>query len=338
MKGKFLGLMLGVVLIGANLYAADGDLIVNGNLGVGTTTPTQKLDVAGYIKGQSGLCIGNDCRTAWPSGGGGLSGAGTVNYLPKWIGSSSLGNSSLIDSGNGITVGITSSQGITVNQATAGNQAWLLFSDGGTQKWQLGKQTDNNFFIYDSATGKNSFWAGGGNVGLAVNGGYVGVGTTSPSYQLQLTTDSAAKLSTNTWTIASDSRLKTNIQPYTKGLKEILQINPVTYQYNGKGGIGHYKVKKKDPQTGEEVETDVVDTALLSRTNVGVVAQDIQAVVPESVTSHKGKINNDDTVETDILDFNSHSLTFILINAVKELKAEIDALNQQIADLKMKAK
>ena len=36
-----------------------------GNVGIGTTDPSQKLDVAGYVKGQSGLCIGSDCRTSW---------------------------------------------------------------------------------------------------------------------------------------------------------------------------------------------------------------------------------------------------------------------------------
>lgn len=40
--------------------------VSNGNVGIGTTNPTQKLDVAGYIKGQSGVCISNDCKTSWP--------------------------------------------------------------------------------------------------------------------------------------------------------------------------------------------------------------------------------------------------------------------------------
>lgn len=47
-----------------------GDAIFDGNVGIGTIAPTQKLDVEGYVKGRTGLCIGNDCKTSWPSGGG----------------------------------------------------------------------------------------------------------------------------------------------------------------------------------------------------------------------------------------------------------------------------
>ncbi|GEM_PF-3206520 len=52
--------------------AGDDKVIIkgNGNVGIGTTNPQAKLDVAGYVKGRDGLCIGNDCRTSWPEGGG----------------------------------------------------------------------------------------------------------------------------------------------------------------------------------------------------------------------------------------------------------------------------
>jgi hypothetical protein len=80
-------------------------------------------------------------------------------------------------------------------------------------------------------------------------------------------------------------------------------------------------------------EKDVVDTDLLSKTYVGIIAQDIQTVLPETVTSHRDKLNAYDSVDTDILDFDAHSLTFILINAVKELNAKIDSLNRHIASL-----
>lgn len=38
------------VLIAENLFAADGDLIVNGKVGVGTTTPGYKLDILGNAR------------------------------------------------------------------------------------------------------------------------------------------------------------------------------------------------------------------------------------------------------------------------------------------------
>lgn len=63
--------------------AVNGLIVQLGNVGIGTQSPSQLLDVAGYIKGQSGLCIGSDCRTSWPastsySAGSGISISGTT--------------------------------------------------------------------------------------------------------------------------------------------------------------------------------------------------------------------------------------------------------------------
>lgn len=44
--------------------ASNGLIVQTGNVGIGVVSPTQKLDVAGYVNG-TGLCIGNDCRTSW---------------------------------------------------------------------------------------------------------------------------------------------------------------------------------------------------------------------------------------------------------------------------------
>lgn len=46
------------------------NLYLGGDLGIGTVSPTERVDVVGFVKGRTGLCIGNDCRTAWPAGGG----------------------------------------------------------------------------------------------------------------------------------------------------------------------------------------------------------------------------------------------------------------------------
>ena len=58
--------------------------------------------------------------------------------------------------------------------------------------------------------------------------------------------------------------------------------------------------------------------------------QDIQEVFPDAVQTYKALFNEDDTEETELLLFNPSELTFTLINAVKELKAEIELLKQQI--------
>jgi len=46
MKKLIFGLMAGLLLVGVNALAGDGDLIVNGNAGIGTTTPSTKLHVS----------------------------------------------------------------------------------------------------------------------------------------------------------------------------------------------------------------------------------------------------------------------------------------------------
>jgi len=48
----------------------------------------------------------------------------------------------------------TSRSGIRIDN-TAGYQSQILLADGGTDKWQFGKQTDNTFFLYDATATKN---------------------------------------------------------------------------------------------------------------------------------------------------------------------------------------
>jgi hypothetical protein len=66
---KILVLMLGFLLIAVNLYAA-GDLIVEGNIGIGTTTPASKLDVNGSTKINGGIWADGTTGSTPTSGAG----------------------------------------------------------------------------------------------------------------------------------------------------------------------------------------------------------------------------------------------------------------------------
>jgi len=140
------------------------------------------------------------------------------------------------------------------------------------------------------------------------NGGILiqGVVHDNTGYQLSLSANSAAKPSTNTWTVTSDERVKTNITQYTKGLETILAINPVTYDYNGKAGFDSTSIG-----------------------NIGIIAQDVLNVIPESINTYHALLNEDDEEKTELYNFDSHALTFILINAVKQLSAEIELLKSK---------
>lgn len=292
---KIMGLMVGFMLICGSAYAGNGDLLVLGKLGIGTANPAAHFQIS----------------------------QGTAdNYVDSNTGNLNIVSNSLVGYpaiGYNIASGNT---GNTWRFMGADNASWIQFQGNRINFFQSTNAPSSGAVITPNPT-------------ITIDQvGNTGIGTANPGYKLHVGTDSAGKPSTNMWTIASDARLKQNIQPYTKGLNEIVNIMPVTYKYNGKGGIGQSKVKLTDAKTGESVETIVIDTDLLSKTNVGVIAQDIQLIVPEAITSHKAKIDENDQIETDILDFNSHPLTFIMINAIKELKAQIDSLNQQIAILK----
>ena len=156
----------------------------------------------------------------------------------------------------------------------------------------------------DGAGGQNEAFAFCGN-------GRFGIGTLAPAYALQVSTDSAAKPSTNTWTIASDARIKNILGDYEKGLDEICQLRPIRYTYNNKAGF---------PESlGEQVS---------------IVAQDAKIPFPECVGTFKAKLEETDKEETELYNWNGHAVTFALINSVKTLKAMVEQVTADFENYK----
>ena len=104
-----------------------------------------------------------------------------------------------------------------------------------------------------------------------------------------------------TWSITSDQRLKKNIVDNTVGLSAISQIQVRNFEY----------------RTADEVtELEPQNAINIKGVQLGAIAQELQAILPDCVK----------TESTGVMSVDTTNLTWYLINAVKELKAEIDLL------------
>jgi hypothetical protein len=110
----------------------------------------------------------------------------------------------------------------------------------------------------------------------------------------------------SSWSTTSDFRLKKNIVDNTEGLDVISQIRVRNFEY----------------RTEYEV-TELPAHTVINKQGVqlGVIAQELQAVLPDCVKEES----------TGVLTVDQDNLTWYLINAVKELKAELDALKAKVA-------
>ena len=117
------------------------------------------------------------------------------------------------------------------------------------------------------------------------------------------------------WVSLSDETVKENIQPYTAGLNEILQLEPVNYNY----------IKA----LGEELN---------ARNFVGLTAQSAIKVMPEMKTQNTpalsktvfDRIKRETNLDpTQFLGLDPSPLVYALINAVKELTGRLENLEVQ---------
>jgi len=109
-----------------------------------------------------------------------------------------------------------------------------------------------------------------------------------------------AVYATNGTIQTSDIRLKTNIQPLKYGLREVLAMKPVSYNW------------KTTPDSDNKI---------------GLVAQEVRKIVPEVVVGDETKEN---------IGMNYAELVPVLINAIKDQQGQIDDLKKQVAELKKK--
>jgi endosialidase-like protein len=133
------------------------------------------------------------------------------------------------------------------------------------------------------------------------NGGNVGIGTSAPTDTLSVN-GTASKPGGGTWAVFSDQRLKNIKGNYTSGLRAVMKLQPLRYEYKPDNALGI-----KSP--GE---------------HIGFGAQAVQQVIPEAVT----------TSSSGYLMVNNDPIIWTMLNAIKEQQQEIVELKKQIRQLR----
>ena len=297
---------LGVALTPLTLQASSFTFDT-GNVGIGTTSPGYKLDVlgdsrfTGTISGNSNFELTNASGPYVLVGEGtGASQYGVMDWdatnnrlriatQPYAFGAN--GGQINLTTGGSVGIGttapsqqlhvaasLTDNVGITVQNTNASYSSqyrWL--NSGGSQVAAITwVPSDSSIRIWNN-----------GNDRIIINsGGSVGIGTTSPSYLLDV---SGTIRATGDVIAYSDARVKENVETISNALETVTSLRGVSYTRK--------------------------DTDDKSR-KVGVIAQEVLDILPEVVQQDT---NGNYSVAYG-------NIVGVLIEAIKELKAEINEL------------
>jgi hypothetical protein len=154
-------------------------------------------------------------KRAWQkvgAGGGGISGSGTINRVPKWTSSTALGNSSIVDSASAVAMTInqagiigvnTTSPGGGYNLTLNGNSTTLTggieFRQSGTATFFIGNPAVTNttdFELWNPRNGYLRFGTNNAERMRITSGGNVGIDYTAPAARLAV--NGTALINTNT--------------------------------------------------------------------------------------------------------------------------------------------
>ncbi len=284
------------VNVSGNLNATTGTTTVN-NLTVNGTPTFTTLNTAGGL-----VYTTSTGALATSVGGVGQCLVSNGQTTPIWE-NCQTGSDSLFTAQNGSIFPVNATEDFLIGgQSTASAKFAFINVGSGTPTATISGSksalvVDGNGNI--TTTAKQSLTLGNTSTGnIILNGGRVGIGTTSPTTQLHTTgtvrfanfgagnlqTDSSGNV-----TVSSDQRLKNVLSSFDRGLSAIEQIHPVLFQWNAVSGMN---------------QNDI---------NAGFLAQNVQKAIPEAVgTDSRG-----------YLTLNDRPILATLVNAVKEQELEI---------------
>ena len=146
--------------------------------------------------------------------------------------------------------------------------------------------------------------------------GNVGIGTTSPEYQLDVrgniysSSGGYTQSGLTTWSITSDRRIKDNIvkASYEKCLENVKNIELYNFSF----------------------KNNYVNTN--DRHQLGFIAQEVQQVYPKAVEVGKMMLNANETIDN-VLTLNTTQIDYTLYGAVKNIIEKIDNIDNELSNI-----
>ena len=281
-----------------------------GYVGIGTTSPTQLLSVGSSLSnaGSSFYNIGTNTMAVLSSFysyglicAGNSSGActGSGGVVISGSGSNAYGSTYIVGSGNSYFNGGSVSIGTTTPVRP-------LTVSGGSGSSEISMVSTNaNAYINGSDPNGNN----GGSYNITIRG--LASGGSASANLTQINLDASSVWAPGTITAASDGRLKQNIKPLTGTLSKLDQLRGVSFEWN------HLAATSIGNKEGEK--------------GIGMIAQELQKVYPELVVASKN--GNQEYLSIDYGKF-----TAVLLQSIKELKSQMNTMQDQINALQRKVK
>ncbi len=300
------------ITIGRNMgWDAISTVAINGNVGIGTTNPTAKLQIANgalYISG-NGTDPGNSVGL-W------LTDSGTyptnlAGYSMQFLTGNNDTRTARITITNGGNVGIgTGSPSYaldvfgTIRSNPSNGEGFSVINDTIGRDLFIGKSSVGTVIGYCGTAamvqGTISTLAGISDLSLQPYGSNVGIGTTSPGYKLHV--------NGTFYYSGSSIRYKENVKPLEVDASKIYLLNPVSFDFK-KG----YKDFGKTLAGGRQI---------------GLIAEDVAKIIPELAIILDDQVSNVDY----------EKLSVLLLKAVKDLKTQNDMLRSTQNELALRIK
>jgi hypothetical protein len=301
---------------------------LDGNVGIGTTDPTEKLHIIGNTKIEGRLDIATTFQNILIGNLTGVSnttgqdnifiGLAAGNGNEDGFDNVAVGRAALADNKNGFHNTANGSLALNSNVSGVGNTAngreALFTNTAGDNNTAVGFQADVSAINLVNATAIGA------------------LATVNASNKMQLGASTTTLSTSGGYTIVSDGRFKKNVRDDIAGLDFIMNLKPVSYRFDYQQYDDFLRGDKGSEKLSEGYKQQLKEKT--KERELGFIAQEVANTADELNIPFSGIYRPQHETDNYALDYGRLSVP--LVKATQEQQAEIEALKAENAELKQR--